>query len=251
MDATVCWKNLTWPPILHIGILSIGTLISFVVAYSKGDVSAYLPFISETGAVVPEMCIFSLCLILGSFVGAIVICYRHLIMTYFLKAADAKLQKLNHFGFAIGLISMAGLAGVAAFPMSTVLWAHLLAAGIHFTLAMLYVFLQTFISYRTPGIPIHLCRLRLALSIVLLNFLFLLVIFFPLSQFRWNKINSHVPALKVPEDQVFGIMFCSSLFEWILYTSFLVYMLTFSIEFRNFHLLISVVPSEPKPVPVS
>ncbi|XP_035227521.1 DNA damage-regulated autophagy modulator protein 1-like isoform X3 [Stegodyphus dumicola] len=185
MDATVCWKNLTWPPILHIGILSIGTLISFVVAYSKGDVSAYLPFISETGAVVPEMCIFSLCLILGSFVGAIVICYRHLIMTYFLKAADAKLQKLNHFGFAIGLISMAGLAGVAAFP------------------------------------------------------------------FRWNKINSHVPALKVPEDQVFGIMFCSSLFEWILYTSFLVYMLTFSIEFRNFHLLISVVPSEPKPVPVS
>ncbi|KAF8790051.1 DNA damage-regulated autophagy modulator like protein [Argiope bruennichi] len=201
---------------------------------------------SETGAKVPAMCIFTYTLFFGSVAGAVAVCYRNLIMRYLLVNEDQRLMKLNDIGAIIGLISMAGLAGVGAFPVSTVFWAHMLAAGVHFVFAMVYIILQTFINHYVPGANVLVKRLRILFCVAVLLLLFLLVIFFPLSFVKWNKVNSGPPALKTPDDEIFGLMFSSAFFEWVMYGAFLSFISTLSIEFRKFHLTIGVVPVTPK-----
>ncbi|GBM12189.1 hypothetical protein AVEN_21000-1 [Araneus ventricosus] len=133
--------------------------------------------------------------------GAVAVCYRSLIMRHLLLNSDQRLKKLNDISAFVGLISMAGLAGVGAFPVSTVFWAHMLAAGVHFVFAMIYIIVQTFLNHYVPGANVLLNRLRILFCVGVLCLLFLLVIFFPLSHFKWHKVNPGPPALKTPQDE--------------------------------------------------
>ncbi|CAL1291087.1 unnamed protein product [Larinioides sclopetarius] len=167
-------------------------------------------------------------------------------MRHLLLNSDQRLKKLNDISAFVGLISMAGLAGVGAFPVSTVFWAHMLAAGVHFVFAMVYMILQTFMNHYVPEPNVLLNRLRIFFCVGVMGLLFLLVIFFPLSFFKWNKVHPGPPALKTPQDEIFGLMFSSAFFEWVMYGAFLSFMSTFSVEFRKFHLTIGVVPVSAK-----
>ncbi|GIY02169.1 DNA damage-regulated autophagy modulator protein 1 [Caerostris darwini] len=148
---TTTFKNIQFIPICQVIVLTGTALISFIVAYGYGDVSIYLPFISETGAKVPAMCLFTYGLFFGAVAGSITVCYRFLILNHMLANAVQWLKTINTIAVFIGLLSMAGLAGVAAFPVSSVIWAHLVAAGVHFVGGLSYIILQTVIDYWKPA----------------------------------------------------------------------------------------------------
>ncbi|XP_015923367.1 DNA damage-regulated autophagy modulator protein 1 [Parasteatoda tepidariorum] len=242
MDATISFKKLYWLPAWQSAILLIGSLIGFIVALANEHVTIYIPFFSETGAEVPEICIFSYTLIIGSFLGVLIVCHRYLILRSILSRDNKRLWNVNLVGLWCGLISMACLAGVAAIPMSTVLWAHLLVSITHFAFAFFFVVLQTYINYYLPETYSKWNKFRIAICLCLSGFIGALVILFPLSHKKWKKLHSKVPALKLPEDTGFTLLFFSAGFEWLLYGAFLLFLLTFIFEYRNFQITIKVEP---------
>lgn len=234
--------SVTCLPVIQICVLALGTLLSFITAYLRRDVTIYLPYISETGGWPPESCIFTMTIILGSFLGTLVIFVRYLVVAD--SSRDQTVLRMNKRAFLIGLVSWFGLAVVGAFPMSTVLAVHLVGAGVHFVLGLVYIFLQTAISHKT--VPLGnkgraIVNIRIGLCIALLVFLVFLVILFPIAQYNWKKVNGEMrPAQKIPEDSGFQMILASSFFEWALYSVFLGYFITFVAEFRDYRLVTSV-----------
>ncbi|KAG8201436.1 hypothetical protein JTE90_024307 [Oedothorax gibbosus] len=234
-----------WLPILKTFILVAGSTLCFIIAYFGGSVSVYLPFISETGATGAAMCVFSMTLYLGAMIGMMIIAYRYLIVTEQISLRNHRLHQINYTSSIFGLVSMVGLVGVAAVPMSTILWLHLFFASIHFFFALVYVILQSFVNYCIPGGHNVWSKLRISLCVFMMVCSILLVIFFPLSHFKWKKANQHPPALKNPDDPFFTITLASCLFEWMLYATYLGSICSFYFDFRNYELLYGVVPRSP------
>ncbi|KAJ1139509.1 hypothetical protein NDU88_005880 [Pleurodeles waltl] len=65
-----------------------------------------------------------------------------------LNAEDPKMAKLNKTGLVLGILSCFGLCIVANFQKSTFISMHLIGACLTFGLGMLYLLVQTIISYK-------------------------------------------------------------------------------------------------------
>ncbi|GFS36391.1 DNA damage-regulated autophagy modulator protein 1 [Nephila pilipes] len=208
-----------------------------------------LPFIplNETGAKVPERCLFTLFLIFATFAGSVLVCSRYLVVKKLLKTDSKNLQLINMISAFFGLISMASLAGVAAFPVSSVFWCHMMAASVHFVFAMIYLLVQSYLSFYLNEVPLLVKMLRLLLCLAVVLFLFILMILFPISYYRWNAENEFLPAIKKPGDKGFEIVISTALFEWVMYGAYLIYLMSFYLELREFNFVIGLVPATPKP----
>lgn len=232
-----------WTPLFQIVVLVLGTMLSFIIALLNGTVNMYLPFISETGAFVPEMGILSFTFVIGSFIGIIMISYRYVLIKASLPTENEILQRLNMFSFYIGVISMLGLAGVAVFPMTTVFWVHILFAGLFFFLSVVYILTVTVFGFKKDGLSSFI-KLRIGLSICIIILVLILIVCFPISLKRWHEFNAIIPALKKPGNIGFTLVLISSIMEWSFMGVVLVFTFTFLVEFKAYHQLTLSVSAE-------
>ncbi|XP_021254721.1 transmembrane protein 150A isoform X1 [Numida meleagris] len=176
----------------------------------------HIPLVSKCGTLPPESCFFSLICSLGSFMDR---CCLHpaVILVGLLRYAHVLEHVgpslLNTLGLAAGWLCAAGLTMVGNFQVDHAKVLHYIGAGVAFPTSMLFVFLQSVLTYRAAKTHGHYWtgHLRSILTAVAFVTLIFSGVFFIQESF----VLQHVAAL------------C----EWVFIIDVLVFYGTFTFEF--------------------
>ncbi|XP_060248905.1 DNA damage-regulated autophagy modulator protein 2 isoform X2 [Meriones unguiculatus] len=120
---------------------------SYITAVTLHHVDPALPFISDTGTIPPERCLFGVMLNIAAVLGIATMYVRYK-QVHALNPDDTLIIKLNKAGLVLGILSCLGLSLVANFQKSTLLVAHICGAVLAFGMGSLYMFVQTILSYQ-------------------------------------------------------------------------------------------------------
>ncbi|GFY08431.1 DNA damage-regulated autophagy modulator protein 1 [Trichonephila clavipes] len=200
---------------------------------------------TETGAFGVPKSFFTFSVICGGCVlGPLLFLERYLAVRTLINVENEILQKINLIAMYFGFMSTVGLAGVIAFPVSSIFWTHMLSAVAHFFFAMFYVLLQTYLTFCSPQVTELMKKVRYYLCGLIIIFCFVLVILLPVSFSIWNRENTHLPAVKKPGDKGFGLMVTTACVEWTMYGFYLLYLITFYSEFLCCKFFVGMTPKE-------
>ncbi|KAA0711742.1 DNA damage-regulated autophagy modulator protein 2 [Triplophysa tibetana] len=132
--------------------LVVWTAATFVFAYITAvilkHVDPLVPYISDTGTVAPERCVFGIMLNVSAFLGVATMYVRYKQVQALIDAGGTRLHLLNRVGLVLGCGSSLGMCVVANFQKTTLFSMHLVGAVLTFGVGALYVFAQTLLSYR-------------------------------------------------------------------------------------------------------
>ncbi|XP_056290049.1 DNA damage-regulated autophagy modulator protein 2-like isoform X1 [Pseudoliparis swirei] len=132
--------------------LVVWTAAAFVFAYITAvvlrHVDPLLPYISDTGTMAPERCLFGIMLDVSAFLGMATVYVRFKQVEALTGDAELKLSRLNRVGLLLGLTSSFGMAVVANFQKTTLFSMHLVGAVLTFGVGALYILVQTLLSLR-------------------------------------------------------------------------------------------------------
>ncbi|TKS71424.1 DNA damage-regulated autophagy modulator protein 2 [Collichthys lucidus] len=132
--------------------LVVWTAASFVFAYITAvvlrHVDPLVPYISDTGTMAPERCVFGIMLDVSAFLGIATVYVRYKQVEALTDEDELKLTRLNRFGLLLGLISSFGMCVVANFQKTTLFSMHLVGAILTFGVGALYILVQTLLSLR-------------------------------------------------------------------------------------------------------
>nr|XP_046236934.1 DNA damage-regulated autophagy modulator protein 2-like [Scatophagus argus]XP_046236945.1 DNA damage-regulated autophagy modulator protein 2-like [Scatophagus argus]XP_046236953.1 DNA damage-regulated autophagy modulator protein 2-like [Scatophagus argus] len=149
--------------------LVVWTAASFVFAYITAvvlkHVDPLVPYISDTGTLAPERCVFGIMLDVSAFLGMATVYVRYKQVEALTGDTEVKLHRLNFSGLLLGLISSFGMCVVANFQKTTLFSMHIVGAVLTFGVGALYILIQTVLSfYMQPHIHskfIYLVRLSI------------------------------------------------------------------------------------------
>ncbi|KAL1425797.1 hypothetical protein MTO96_003501 [Rhipicephalus appendiculatus] len=136
-----------WIPLVFGVVLAGGALLTFVWAVARGDVTPYMPFVSEAGADPPQSGFFSLCLFVAATFGLKCVLVRYQTVRSFNASCSKKMDAMNGAAAILAVVSFFGMAMVASFPMSDVPTVHSVAANVLFYGLFGYQIMQTIITY--------------------------------------------------------------------------------------------------------
>ncbi|KAF7220021.1 transmembrane protein 150A [Nothobranchius furzeri] len=169
-----------------------------------------IPFISKCGTLPPESCFFSLICSMGSFMVMMIVSlrYAHVI---------EKHQNciLNTASLSTGWICSAGLMMVGNFQVDNAKILHYVGAGVTFPTGILFVCLQSALTYRlakTQG-EYYLAHLRLCVTLLAFVALVLSGVFFC--------------------QESFALQHASAIFEWVFCVIIMLFYGTFAFEFAS------------------
>lgn len=214
----------------HLVIMLVLATLSFVLGYSISvGMKLIKPFpetISNTGTVPPASCVFGLLLSISSCFGVIFMYFRHgHLETKFQE--DRRRHEINDVSFFFGFVSCFGILMVACFQVTNVWVPHMLGAALAFNMGCLYCWLQSYLSFVVEGKFNTKVILRFFLTIsgsigLLLYFVFALL----------ARVNKNIDILHWdPKTPGYVFRCISTVFEWIIAISLLVYFLSFYKEF--------------------
>ncbi|XP_041938374.1 transmembrane protein 150A-like [Alosa sapidissima] len=169
-----------------------------------------VPLISKCGALPPESCLFSLICSTGSFMVMLIslLRYAHVI---------DKHQNciLNTAGLSTGWMCATGLIMVGHFQVDYAKILHYVGAGVAFPTSMLFVGVQTALTYRLAKAQAdyHIAHMRLTLALLAFVSLVLSGVFF------------------VQESYV--LQHASAIFEWIFAIIIMIFYGSFAFEFDS------------------
>ncbi|KAK6321088.1 hypothetical protein J4Q44_G00080640 [Coregonus suidteri] len=107
--------------------LVLWTAATFIFAYVTAvvlrHVDPLVPYISDTGTVAPERCVFGIMLDMSAFLGVATMYVRYKQVQALTDEEESKLHKLNVLGLVLGWTSSFGMCIVANFQKTTVLHA--------------------------------------------------------------------------------------------------------------------------------
>nr|XP_034994149.1 transmembrane protein 150A-like [Zootoca vivipara] len=168
----------------------------------------HIPLVSKCGTFPPESCFFSLICSLGSFMVMLVglLRYAHVIEHY-------GSSLLNTLGLALGWICAAGLIMVGNFQVDHAKVLHYIGAGVAFPTSMLFILLQSILTYRMAKSRGHYWTGHLRSILAALAFITL--IFSGVFFIQQSFVLQHLAAL------------C----EWMFIINVLVFYGTFTAEF--------------------
>ncbi|XP_024141332.1 transmembrane protein 150A isoform X2 [Oryzias melastigma] len=167
-----------------------------------------VPLISKCGTLPPESCFFSLVCSTGSFMVMLVglLRYAHVIEKHHNCV-------LNTAGLSTGWICAAGLIMVGNFQVDFAKVLHYVGAGVAFPCSMLFVCLQSALTYRLAKTQEEFWMGHLRICITLMALIALVLIFFC--------------------QESFSLQHTSAIFEWIYCMFIMVFYGTFAFEFRG------------------
>ncbi|XP_074044500.1 DNA damage-regulated autophagy modulator protein 2 isoform X1 [Macrotis lagotis] len=122
-------------------------IFSYITAITLHHVDPALPYISDTGTVAPEKCLFGVMLNIAAVLCVATIYVRYK-QVHALSPEEPRIIRLNKAGLALGLLSCLGLSIVANFQKTTIFAAHICGAVLTFGLGSFYMFVQTILSYK-------------------------------------------------------------------------------------------------------
>ncbi|XP_064161999.1 DNA damage-regulated autophagy modulator protein 2b isoform X2 [Anguilla rostrata] len=132
--------------------LVIWTSATFVFAYITAvllrHVDPVVPYISDTGTVAPERCVFGIMLDISSFLGIATTYVRYKQVQALTAPEETRLHWLNVIGLGLGWLSSFGMCVVANFQKTTFFSMHLVGAVLTFGVGAVYILVQTLVSYR-------------------------------------------------------------------------------------------------------
>ncbi|KAJ8402799.1 hypothetical protein AAFF_G00364710 [Aldrovandia affinis] len=167
-----------------------------------------VPLISKCGTLPPESCFFSLICSTGSFIVMVIVLlrYAHVIEKH-------QNCVLNTAGLSTGWICAAGLIMVGNFQVDHAKVLHYVGAGVAFPTSMLFVCLQSALTYRlakTQG-EYNMGHLRCGMTLLAFIALVLSGVFFV--------------------QESFVLQHASAIFEWVFCVIIMLFYGTFAFEF--------------------
>ncbi|XP_012057515.1 PREDICTED: DNA damage-regulated autophagy modulator protein 1-like [Atta cephalotes] len=224
---------------LHVLPLSLFILIpvTFVITYTISvqwdHVVPGFPYISETGTLSPESCIFAQCLNIAALLLGCCVYIRHrqVLQWQIERGHDLVDKKVIAVTTCCGILACFGLDILANFQEARVIAAHMVGAMTCFSAGTLYFCLQTYLSYKmipaVNGIIIVYLRAILSALTLILTIATIIPGYISMSEFQGNDYKKWLPA-----DGGWGWHVASTICEWILAIVYCAFLLTFVPEFR-------------------
>ncbi|XP_041748766.2 DNA damage-regulated autophagy modulator protein 2 [Coregonus clupeaformis] len=141
--------------------LVLWTAATFIFAYVTAvvlrHVDPLVPYISDTGTVAPERCVFGIMLDMSAFLGIATMYVRYKQVQALTDEEESKLHKLNVLGLVLGWTSSFGMCIVANFQvpidLKPLFSMHLVGAILTFGVGALYILVQRLVSlYMQPHV---------------------------------------------------------------------------------------------------
>ncbi|NXP54859.1 DRAM2 protein, partial [Heliornis fulica] len=130
--------------------LVVWSAASFVFSYITAVVLHYVnplvPYISDTGTIPPERCLFGFMLNISAFLGVATMYVRYK-QVHALNPDRPRVLKLNRTGLTLGLMSCFGLCIIANFQKCMLYCIYVVGAILTFGVGAIYVLVQTILSY--------------------------------------------------------------------------------------------------------
>ncbi|KAG9353084.1 hypothetical protein JZ751_017660, partial [Albula glossodonta] len=123
-------------------------IFAYVTAVLLRHVDPLVPYISDTGTMAPERCVFGIMLDISSFLGIATTYVRYKQVQALTAQEDTGLHRLNAIGLALGWTSSIGMCVVANFQKTTLFSMHLVGAVLTFGVGSVYILAQTLLSFR-------------------------------------------------------------------------------------------------------
>ncbi|CAL8106876.1 unnamed protein product [Calicophoron daubneyi] len=217
---------------ISLDILMFGTFAtSYSISSVSGNVSVLFPYISETGTLVPESCVFGQLLNLCACLGALCVYVWYLHQMYRIEHNEC-IRPHHIFAritLAVGMLSALGISIVANFQATSVLSVHLLGAMLAFSGGNVYCILLAYSTRYHLGAPIWLWTLRSLLCFLSVIAHILVPVFARLAG------EMRLPPRKYEvNDEGYLFHALSVTFEWVLAASQMIFFLTMTYELRNF-----------------
>ncbi|KAM9860346.1 DNA damage-regulated autophagy modulator protein 2b [Aulostomus maculatus] len=219
--------------------LVIWTAASFVFAYITAvvlrHVDPLVPYISDTGTMAPERCVFGIMLDVSAFLGMATVYVRYKQVKVLTAVHETRIHRLNRCGLLLGLISSFGMCVVANFQKTTLFSMHLVGAVLTFGVGALYILIQTLVSlFMQPHVhsrTIYLVRLAIGvwtLSSIISMFVSSVIMYTSLPGVDVpNKLHW------TPGETGYAAHIVSTVSEWSLAFSFISFFLTYIRDFQK------------------
>ncbi|XP_034270069.1 DNA damage-regulated autophagy modulator protein 2 isoform X1 [Pantherophis guttatus] len=215
---------------------SAAFVFPYVVGVFLHHIDTLVPYISDLGTTPPERCLFGIMLCFVSFLGIATIYVRYKQVSA-LNPEEPKMLRLNKAGLVIGMVSCFGICIIANFQKTTVFFIHTFGAFLTFGIGVIYILVQTIISYKMQpqihGKDIFWIRFTILLwcavsimSMAISSFILLsLSGIDSLQRQHWN-----------PQEKGYTFHIITTVSEWSLAFTFVSFFLTFIRDFQKISL---------------
>lgn len=210
-------------------------IISYIIAVCRHDVDVIFPYISDTGADPPESCIFGLMTFISACTAIATIYAMYKFVEKLSEETRVVNPRLNKAALGIGMISCLGMCIVATFQETLVPRVHDFGALLFFISGVVYIILQTIISYHVYPYGSSRCMCRIRLSFAVLATL----AFFPTLICAFFVHQSELHRNKDDKDYPFHV--ASAVSEWVVTFSFICFFFTYIDDFKLFTLRVKTV----------
>ncbi|NXW07073.1 DRAM2 protein, partial [Fregetta grallaria] len=225
-------QGLSFLPVALVVWSAASFVFSYITAIVLHHVDPLVPYISDTGTIPPERCLFGIMLNISAFLGMATMYVRYK-QVYALNPEKSKIIKLNKFGLTLGLMSCFGLCIIANFQKCILYYIHVVGACLTFGVGAIYMLVQTVLSYlMQPEVHskdifwIRLTTLLWCCSSIVSSILLLC------RAFHTDCVFS--PSLTITQGYTAHLI--STVSEWSLAFSFLSFFLTYIRDFQKISL---------------
>ncbi|XP_051495244.1 DNA damage-regulated autophagy modulator protein 2 [Apus apus] len=238
--STAMWwfqQGLSVLPVALVVWSAASFVFSYITAIILHHVDPLVPYISDTGTIPPERCLFGIMLNISAFLGMATMYVRYK-QVYALNPEKSKIIKLNKIGLALGLMSCFGLCIIANFQKCILYYIHVVGACLTFGVGAIYMLVQTTLSYLMQP-EVHskdIFWIRLA---VLLWCCSSIVSMFVSSVVLYSGLYGTNLVQKLhwdPQEKGYTAHMVSTVSEWSLAFSFLSFFLTYIRDFQKISL---------------
>ncbi|NXW75217.1 DNA damage-regulated autophagy modulator protein 2 [Hirundo rustica] len=230
-------QGLSFLPVALVVWSAASFVFSYITAIVLHHVDPLVPYISDTGTIPPERCLFGIMLNVSTFLGIATMYVRYKQVSA-LSPEKPKILRLNKLGLTLGWMSCFGLCIIANFQKCILYYIHVLGACLTFGVGSIYMLVQTILSYlMQPELhskDIFWARLAVFLwscSSILSMFVSSVVLYSGLygqnlvQKLHWNS-----------QERGYTTHIISTVSEWSLAFSFLSFFLTYIRDFQKISL---------------
>uniref|UniRef100_A0A8D2QU97 DNA damage regulated autophagy modulator 1 n=1 Tax=Zosterops lateralis melanops TaxID=1220523 RepID=A0A8D2QU97_ZOSLA len=163
-----CMPGVAFVPALLVSWSSAAFIISYMIAVLAGHVEPLVPYISDTGTKPPESGVFGFMINISALLAAITMYIRYLLIEKQNESSHFVRSSCNMFTLCIGLMGCTGMGIVATFQELAVPSVHDIGALVAFGSGVVYITLQSLISYKScPRWNTYfVCHIRMAISVI-------------------------------------------------------------------------------------
>nr|KAI8759982.1 DNA damage-regulated autophagy modulator protein 1 [Biomphalaria glabrata] len=233
--------------VLHFFIPPITFTITYFISTSLDHVVKLFPYISDTGTKSPESCLFTFFLALYSLLTLLVVYTRWRIVAN-RNVSGRATPRLNNVAICCGFAAAFGALIVASFQETSVLIVHLVGAGMIFLFGIIYIWLQTIISYKLPfikGYSACLCHFRFVVACLTTGSV---IAFFFTGIFSYTENNKSTAIFGLSEEVIYALYISSTSLEWASVGWLCIYFVTFAAEFKHVRIGMPVIHTEPRTI---